>query len=208
MNVRKAYNSWAKQYDTNQNKTRDIEAIALRETLKGHNFINCLEIGCGTGKNTQWLLTISNRITAIDFSEEMLEKAKAKINSGMVNFQNADIKKQWTFADSKYDLVTFSLVLEHIKEIDDIMRKVSAVISPQGYVYIGELHPFKQYTGTKARFDSEAGVQIVECYNHNISDFTQSALENGFELIDINEFFDDNDRTTIPRIFSLLLRKK
>jgi len=53
MNVKEAYKQWAKQYDTDQNKTRDLEALSLRETLKEINFKNGLEIGCGTGKNTK-----------------------------------------------------------------------------------------------------------------------------------------------------------
>jgi hypothetical protein len=36
MNVKKAYNKWAEQYDTNNNKTRDLEAMALRKNLIGH----------------------------------------------------------------------------------------------------------------------------------------------------------------------------
>ena len=56
MDTREMYNKWAEQYDTNYNKTRDLEAFALRLTLSDFSFDNCLEIGCGTGKNTQWLI--------------------------------------------------------------------------------------------------------------------------------------------------------
>jgi len=74
-------------------------------------------------------------------------------------------------------------------------------------VYIGELHPFKQYTGTKARFDTEEGPQTVPCFNHNISDFTGAATRNGFAIADVNEHFDDDDRTSVPRILTLVLRR-
>jgi len=208
MNVRKAYNSWAEQYDTNQNKTRDLEAISLRSTLQNISFDHCLEIGCGTGKNTVWLMTKSEHVTAVDLSEEMLAKAKQKINSDKVIFHQADITKEWTFADKLYDLATFSLVLEHIENLNSIFKKVSQVIKVDGYVYIGELHPFKQYLGTKARFDTVEGQQVVDCFNHHVSDFTQSATQNGFELVDLNEFFDSPDKTDVPRILTLLLRKK
>lgn len=207
MEVEKAYNNWAEQYDTNQNKTRDLEAIALKKTLVNFQCNNCLEIGCGTGKNTNWLATKTKHITAIDLSNEMLAKAKEKIKADNVDFIQADITKEWNFANKSFDLVTYSLVLEHIPDLDDIFRKTASIIIPNGYVYIGELHPFKQYTGTKARFDSEEGQQIVNCFNHNISDFIQSALKNNFEIIDINEHFDDHDRTTIPRILTILLKK-
>ncbi len=125
-----------------------------------------------------------------------------------VQFMQTEIKKEWTFVTKQYDLVTFSLVLEHIENLNDIFKKVSNVTRSNGFVYIGELHPFKQYTGTKARFDTEAGQQIVTCFNHNISDFTLSAKQNSFEIIDIAEYFDENDKSIIPRIITLLLRKK
>lgn len=207
MNVKQAYNIWADQYDTNNNRTRDLEAISLRETLKDISVEKCLEIGCGTGKNTEWLINISANLTAIDLSEEMLGKAKQKIISDKVQFIQADITKDWDFTNGLYDMVTFSLVLEHIEDLNRIFKKLQAVTGKGGYIYIGELHPFKQYSGTKARFDTEEGQQVVTCFNHHISDFTQPAKNNGFEIVRINEYFDDGDRTTVPRILTLLLRK-
>ncbi len=206
MNTQSAYDNWSSQYDTNINRTRDLEAIALQQTLAHIEFNDCLEIGCGTGKNTAWLIGKAKTITAVDLSAEMLAKAKEKINSEKVDFIQADILQEWDFADKKYGLVSFSLVLEHIEDLDSVFKKVSKVISAGGYIYIGELHPFKQYSGSKARFTTETGEQVVSCFDHHVSDFVRAAKDNGFEIIDINEYFDDDDRTTIPRILTLLLR--
>lgn len=208
MDIREAYNNWAEIYDTNENKTRDLEAASLRKTLSGYRFENILEIGCGTGKNTGWLADISEHITAIDLSEEMLARAKSRITSEKVIFKQADILKPWTFADRQYDLVTFSLVLEHVENLDEILRKVSQLAKPGGLVYVGELHPFKQYSGTKARFETENGTVVLPCFTHHISDFILAAKNAGFQIQDISEFFDDDDRTTIPRILTLLFKKK
>jgi predicted TPR repeat methyltransferase len=207
MNVQQAYNIWADQYDTNQNKTRDLEGVALREILSNIKFENCLEIGCGTGKNTEWLITQADSLTSVDLSEEMLAKAKTKITSDKVQFKQADITQSWNFANKTYDLVGFSLVLEHIENLEEIFKKIVEVTHAGSYIYVGELHPFKQYAGTKARFETEEGLQIVTCFNHNISDFTQAAKRFGFEIVDVNEYFDDNDKTNIPRILTLLFRR-
>ncbi len=207
MNVREAYNVWAEQYDTNDNKTRDLEAICLRTTLSGIDFTTCLEIGCGTGKNSEWLVTKATELTAVDFSAEMLAKAKEKISSSNIVFHQADITQDWNFVNTQYSLATFSLVLEHIEDLNTIFQKLSKAIVPNGYVYIGELHPFKQYAGSKARYTTEAGEQVVTCYTHNLSDFTQAAKANGFSIEEVNEYFDDNDRTNIPRILVLLLKR-
>lgn len=207
MNTREAYNTWSQQYDTNNNKTRDLEAHALQTILSALEVEHCLEIGCGTGKNTVWLMTKAKQITAVDLSEEMLAKAKEKISSPAVQFIQADITGNWPFAQKQYGLITFSLVLEHIQDLDHIFAEVAKSLIKGGYVYIGELHPFKQYTGTKARFETAEGLQVVECYNHNISAFTQAAKKHGLAIADINEYFDDNDHTIIPRILTLLLKK-
>jgi ubiquinone/menaquinone biosynthesis C-methylase UbiE len=209
MEVKEAYNQWAEQYDTNQNKTRDLEAVAIRETLAEVDIENCLEIGCGTGKNTKWLATKVKQMLAVDLSDEMLAKAKIKINDAKIEFKQANILDDWHFAANKqFELVTFSLVLEHIKDLNLIFDKLGQVVKENGYVYIGELHPFKQYNGTKARFDTMEGRQVVTCFNHNISDFITPAKKNKFEVVQLNEYFDDDNHENIPRILALLLKKK
>ncbi|MCF1716865.1 class I SAM-dependent methyltransferase [Flavihumibacter sp. RY-1] len=204
-NVSSAYNQWAEIYDSNKNRTRDLEAISLRTLLAGRRFSNCLEIGCGTGKNTEWLLTIAEQITAVDLSEGMLTKAREKINSPQVAFIQADITQDWQFTKAPYDLATFSLVLEHIENLDSIFAKLKAVLQPNGYVYVGELHPFKQYTGTKARFETAEGQQVVTCFNHHVSEFYAAAKAQGFELVELKEWFDEDNRE-LPRILSLLFK--
>jgi len=206
MNPQEAYNSWASQYDTNENKTRDLEAKALREVLSTIPFNSCLEIGCGTGKNTEWLLQKAERLTAVDLSEEMLSKAREKVRSPKVEFVQADINSDWNFTEKKFDLVGFSLVLEHIQNLDHIFEEAFKKLEDRGYLYIGELHPFKQYTGSKARFETGEGVHIVQCYNHHISEFIQSAEKNGLKLLQLREWFDNDDKSSLPRILTLLFQ--
>ena len=207
IDVQQAYNAWAAQCDHNKNNTRDLEALALRATLKDIPFKKVLEAGCGTGKNTVWLAENAEHVTAVDLSDEMLAMAKQKLQSEKVDFIQADILQLWHFAKPTYDLVTLSLVLEHIEHLEPIFKNVSEALSYNGICYVSELHPFKQYTGTKARFDTAEGRKVVDCYNHNISDFVSAADKAGLKLIHLDEQFDNNDRTTIPRILTLLFKK-
>ncbi|MBS1946650.1 MAG: class I SAM-dependent methyltransferase [Bacteroidetes bacterium] len=208
MDIQTGYDNWSSQYDSNNNKTRDLEAIVLRKVLENIFFATCLEIGCGTGKNTEWLAKKARHLTAIDFSDAMLAKAKQKINSPHVAFRKADINAAWHFAEGKYDLITFSLVLEHIENLDHVFENASNVLSTGGHIYIGELHPFKQYSGSKARFETETGMQVVPCFIHHVSDFTQTAKKFGLELVDVNEYFDDDRKASVPRILMAILRKE
>ena len=57
--IKDNYNSWARRYDDNINPTRDLDKIATIKFLSKIYFSNVLELGCGTGENTEWLITKS-----------------------------------------------------------------------------------------------------------------------------------------------------
>jgi predicted TPR repeat methyltransferase len=146
---------------------------------------------------------------SVDFSEAMLARAIARIRSDRVTFARADINGAWIFAhEAPFDLVVFSLVLEHIEDLDEIFEKLSSVIDSGGYVYIGELHPYKQYLGTKARYEASGELHELTCFTHSVSDFTKAAEKYGFAIAGIDEYFDDDDRKGIPRVLVLLFRKE
>lgn len=210
MTNQQAYNQWADSYDTVANKTRDVEAQALRTIfarIPMHDK-DVLEIGCGTGKNTEWLLTKTRQITGADFSEEMLAKARTKITDSRATFQHLDLRQPWNIPDHSFDLITCSLVLEHIENIGFVFQEANRVLKPNGLFYFGELHPAKQYSGTKARFDTgEKGVFELECFVHHVSDFFLVARKASLECIDLQEWFDAGDHTTTPRILSMVFQK-
>lgn len=207
MNVKEAYSNWSEQYDTNVNRTRDLEAVALKTMLAAVQPNSILEVGCGTGKNTSYLTTIAKSVLAVDLTEAMLAKAREKITDPHVQFVQADIQQDWKFTEDTFDLITFSLVLEHIEHLEPIFEKAAQKLKSGGHIYIGELHPFKQYGGTKARFESEGSTTIVDCFNHNISDFVQGAKKAGLHVDDIQEFFDSENKADIPRILAITFTK-
>ncbi len=207
MNVAYAYNQWSDTYDSMANKTRDLEAQAIRSVLKNIHVAHSIEWGCGTGKNTGFLKSISQTLIAIDFSEHMLEKAKSKFSTSGIQFLQGDITHEWPVANQSIDLISSSLILEHVQDLKIVFQRASNALKSGGYYYVGELHPFKQYNGTKARFESEEGIQIVTCYNHHVSDFMDAAYNNGFSCVRLDEWFDENDRNSTPRIISFLFSK-
>lgn len=207
MDNQQAYNQWSATYDTVENKTRDLEAKALRESIDGDE-LDILEIGCGTGKNTEFLQTKAKYLIGADFSAEMLAQAKAKITAENVEFKQLDLRESWGFADDSFDLITCSLALEHIENIDFVFAEARRVLRESGRFYFGELHPFKQYQGTKARFETGSGVFELECFVHHVSEFFAAASANGFELIELKEWFDDDERTQIPRLLTMIFRAK
>lgn len=208
MSTQQHYNQWSATYDEVENKTRDLEKRAGQSMLEGLLFDSVLELGCGTGKNTAWLSQRAKRHMAVDLSEGMLARARGKISSSHVDFQQADITKPWKFVSDKVDLVTCSLILEHIEDLAFIFSEAANAVNAGGQFYICELHPYKQYTGSKARFETEEGLQVLQCFMHHVSDYTSAAAKNGFAIEAVQEWFDEDNRSHPPRLLSILFRKK
>ncbi len=99
MSVRNAYNTWAASYDSDRNLTRDLDQQVTRATLSGLQPRAILELGCGTGKNTAFLAQMGVPVQALDFSEGMLEQARAKVPQGHVTFTVADLTARWPCTD-------------------------------------------------------------------------------------------------------------
>ena len=206
MQTKDAYNDWAKTYDSVTNPTRDLEAKAIRTVLKKVIVDKILELGCGTGKNTEWLAQKSKQLTAVDYSVEMQKIAREKITNTNVLFEQADITLPWNF--EKANLITCSLVLEHIENITFVFEQASKYLATNGLFYICELHPFKQLLGSRAKFEKEGTLQHLEYFIHHLSDFFDAAVKNNFVCEQMREWFDEDDKSQMPRLVSFLFRRK
>lgn len=207
VSIESAYDDWAEQYDTNDNKTRDLDAVATIETLSKYAFDTVLELGCGTGKNTRWLLQKATRVIGVDFSRAMLDIARAKVTDKRVQFKREDLTKNWDIDHQSVDLVTSSLTLEHIENINHIFGQANRALVENGLLFISELHPYKQYGGSGARYTTQRSTVHLEVYTHHITDYVDSACINGFTLVELREWFDEKDKRGTPRLISFVFRK-
>ena len=209
--VAAAYDRWAETYDTDLNRTRELAAAVLRQSdleLAGRQVV---EIGCGTGRNTEWLVERAACVLAIDFSEGMLRQARSRVRSAHIQFIQHDIKYTWPVADASADLVIAMLVLEHIEHVEPIFGEAARALRPGGELFVCELHPMRQMYGRQAEFtDRETGAcERITAFLHDVSDYVNAALQSGFELSHLGEWRDpDARRSDLPRLLSLRLLSK
>lgn len=152
MNIFDAYEIWASTYDSDRNLTRDLDQRVTENILSGLNCETLLELGCGTGKNTNFLSQIGKRVYSIDFSSAMIDRAKSKLTPENVNFIIADLTKPWPCENQSIDQITCNLVLEHIAELSFVFSEAHRCLAVSGRFFISELHPMRQYLGKKATF--------------------------------------------------------
>jgi ubiquinone/menaquinone biosynthesis C-methylase UbiE len=87
--VAAAYDRWAETYDIDANRTRELAAHVLRQLHRELAVDIVIEIGCGTGYNTQWLSQHARSVLALDFSEQMLRPSKGSVALSLRSFYAA-----------------------------------------------------------------------------------------------------------------------
>jgi phosphatidylethanolamine/phosphatidyl-N-methylethanolamine N-methyltransferase len=96
---------------------------------------NILEVGVGTGL-TLPLYPRHSKLTGIDFSAEMLEKAKRRADEeGLdhINLQVMDAQAM-SFADNSFDLVVAAYVVTAVPDYKRLMAEMVRVCKPGGNI--------------------------------------------------------------------------
>ena len=199
------YYFWAYQYDNNVNLTRDLDKTATIESLSNIDFFKVLELGCGSGKNTEWLITKADKLVGLDFSKNMLDQARKKVKTDKVTFINTDLNENWPVNDNSFDLATINLTLEHIETLDHIFNSLFMKLTQGGKCFVCELHPKKQLSGSKARFEKNGDEIALDVFYHSELEYIESAEKAGFNLIVKKEWYDN--KKTVPRLISFLFEK-
>jgi len=199
------YNAWAYQYDNNINPTRDLDKTVTKKFLSNMDFFKVLELGCGSGKNTEWLITKADKLVGLDFSKNMLNLARSKITSKKVTFIDININEKWPISDNSFDLATINLTLEHIEKLDHVFNSLSMKLVQGGKCFVCELHPKKQLAGSKAQFEENGTEIVLDVFQHSEQDYIQSAEKAGFNLLAKEDWY-DNEKD-IPRLISFLFEK-
>ncbi|MBI4158597.1 MAG: class I SAM-dependent methyltransferase [Candidatus Yanofskybacteria bacterium] len=101
--------------------------------LKPGNLV--LDVGCGAGIKSKYLITKGLKVVGIDLSEEMIEIAKTEVPDG--KFLIADINLSLEFKE-KFDGIFAQAVLLHIpkKDIKKVIGNLISLLKPRGYLYI------------------------------------------------------------------------
>ena len=118
-----------------------------KEIVRREKPISVLEMGCGTGRISEFIIDEIQVYCGIDISEAFLdyfkEKESFKNNEHKISIFNADVKN--VILEQKFDLIIFtSQFLGHIYEIDSFMQIFSntkKMLSRSGKIVIDYCNP-------------------------------------------------------------------
>lgn len=166
------YAAWSETYDDPGNALLLIEEPAFRSFLDDIPPGDAADVACGTGRVTAILCDLGHRVTAIDPSEAMLERARDK---GLPATFVTGSFDALPLENDSVDLVTCALALTHVTDLGPPVREFARVLRPSGRVVLSDIHPIAVATGAQAFFRRADGSRAVTTNHlHWVNDYVRA----------------------------------
>ena len=188
--TREGYDLWSEIYDDEANPLVMIEAPEVSRALGDVRGLSVLDVGCGTGRHAVELAKAGAHVTGVDFSNGMLEKARAKPGAESVRFIHQDAAATLPFEPRSFDRVISCLVVDHVKDLATFFSELHRVCRDDGSIVVSVMHPAMMLKGVQARFDDpRTGRKIwPQSVPNQISDYVMGALHAGLRVASLSEY--------------------
>ncbi|MEL7002353.1 MAG: class I SAM-dependent methyltransferase [Bacteroidota bacterium] len=152
-----------------------------------------LDAACGPGKYAEILLAQGAEVIGFDFSQRMVEKAKAR-NYEKGQFFVHDLSEPITMIPSQsQDIVLCALAMHYLDDWNDTIKEFCRVLKPKGQLVMSIEHPFFEYNYFKSEkyFETEAvkctwngfGMPIeVNSHRRSLQECIIPIVNNGFYI--------------------------
>ena len=191
--VNNLYSIWAKKYDSSSpdNLIIVLEEKYLKEFFGKVKDKDILDLGCGTGRHAITLAKKGAKVTAIDFTNAMIKRAKDKAKKARldIDFEKADITKY--SSKKKFDLIISMLVQDHIQNLNSCINVINKASKLGTEVVISNIHPniifhdLKKGRGLGWLIEGYKTNQ----YYHPIEEYVDLFYKKGFILKKIKNIF-------------------
>ena len=164
-----------------------------------------LDLGCGFGDYVRAYSEKGAIIAAVDNSRKLIEHA-LELNIPNTRFIIHDISRRLPFEDSSFDIITSSLVFEHIKDLKSLFKECHRVLKNKGVLVFSITNPLLFQERSLVGKIKILGRRIIfgnyferrkivrkwngtamEHYHKPLEDYFSAFLENGFELLGFRE---------------------
>jgi malonyl-CoA O-methyltransferase len=183
------YDRWAEVYDEEDNPLILLEESHLGPLVGDVTGLTVLDLGCGTGRHALRLAAHGACVTAVDFSDAMLKRARSKPESDKVAFFCHDLASPLPFPCASFDRILSCLMLEHLADLRAVFAEMRRLCKPEGAVIASVMHPAMGLRGVQPRFiDPDTGGRLSpRSYPHQIADYVMAALHAGWSINHVSE---------------------
>ena len=176
--VRRGYDACAKAYHESRARQPATELAALLNRLA--DAADVLDVGCGAGIPIAESLARRHRVTGVDLSRKMIQRARQNVPAA--EFICADVTSI-SFNPASFDAVVAICSIFHLprEEQPALFRRIHRWLKPGGYLLCTLSH------------NSESGYTEDDFFgttmywsNYGLSEYMESLAEAGFEVVEMS----------------------
>jgi 2-polyprenyl-3-methyl-5-hydroxy-6-metoxy-1,4-benzoquinol methylase len=148
-----------------------------------------LEIACGNGVFTRRLAQLGARVLAIDFAQELLERARARSTevADSIEYRLIDATDEarlLALGERQFDAAVCSMALMDMATIEPLMSALSQLLKPGGRFVFSVTHPCFNTTGTKLMVaEEDRDGELITTYSVNVSKYLGLGTTKGLAMI-------------------------
>jgi ubiquinone/menaquinone biosynthesis C-methylase UbiE len=186
--IRAAWDALAAYWDENMEAgrtwQRGLIQPAVEELLRLEPGERVLEIACGNGEFSRRMRELGAEVLATDFSESMLERARA--HGGDVEYRLADAADEEALLGlgepESFDAVLCNMAIMDMADIEPMVAASSRLLSAEGRFVFSTLHPAFNSTATRMIEVSEDDEGVVRTYSVKVSSYIRPSVGKGVAL--------------------------
>lgn len=153
-----------------------------------------LDIGCGSGWYTEYLLNQGSQVTALDSNQYLVDYTQQRVQ-GRADTLCIDLNNQLPFADDTFDLIIAALVIHYINDWKQLFSELTRVLKRNGEIIIAIPQP--QMTAVVFNLDNYYKKCVIEdtwdkvgkvtFYHHTLHELFACILQSNLKLMALEE---------------------
>ena len=175
---------WDEQMEAGNTWQRVLIQPAVERLLQLRPGERVLEIACGNGEFARRMAETGARVLATDFSDAMLERARA--HGGDVEYRQVDATDEAALralGHAAFDAVVCNMAIMDMWDIDPMAVALTAILAPGGRFVLSTTHPaFNTGDSTRVVERSEDATGVIRTYSVKVSRYNTPLTSKGVAL--------------------------
>lgn len=175
---------WDEQMEAGATWQRHLIQPAVERLLRLEAGERVLEIACGNGEFARRMEGLGARVLAVDFSEGMLERARA--HGGDIEYRQADATDlgslQGLGPPRSFDAVVSNMAIMDMESIEPMATAAARLLTPTGRLVFSTLHPAFNSGDARPTVELDLDGGVTEVYSVKVSSYGLPSIAKGVAI--------------------------
>jgi ubiquinone/menaquinone biosynthesis C-methylase UbiE len=177
-------NFWDQQMQAGATWQRHLIQPSVERLLGLEPGERVLEIACGNGEFARRMAELGGQVLAVDFSEGMLERARA--HGGEVEYRATDAMDEEALLalgdPASFDVVVSNMAVMDMESIEPMAEASSRLLKPGGRFVFSTLHPAFNSGDVRPMVELDLEGGVTELYSVKVSSYGRPSTGKGVAI--------------------------